>query len=420
MTTANPKEQAFFGWVGEHKSYNSYGKSMNKTPLRSIFAILLSMGFVSILLIRPITLPPNIGTGDLRPYWSSSYLFAKGQDFGDFSKMDAVERNLTGWTEPYIMVAWFSPIGNLIFLPYTLLTFAQATLYWLLTNLVVMFLSVLLIWRNIVERPWIPLIATFGFSMTLVSLFMGQVNTVEVLGLALFLYFIGSKRYYAAGISLVLTTIKPHLVILTLPLLLLDIVRHKQWRVFAGFASALIGCLLILFAFYSAWPLSFWKVVTSGMDTVRATPSLNGLLVVAGEHVWGKWVWLAVLSLAILIWWKRGRNWDQRTLVDVSILVGLIVSPIGWSYDQVMLLLPLLSVFEWMVNGSLTKQDAIVITVALILADALSFYERVLQLGEVWYFWIPLAVTGLYGFAWRRRQAKALPDEKQISLSRQS
>lgn len=367
--------------------------------------ILLTTG-VTIFLVIPFSLPAQIGVIDFRPYWSSSFLLAHGQDFSDPINMYNIEQALTGWSETYTMHAWFAPLGNLVLLPYTLLPFTRAAYYWLLTNIAVMFLSPLLIWFKTDRRTWIPILAAFGFSMTLLSLIAGQINTLVVLGLALFLFFSESRRDYAAGIGLALTTIKPHLVILTLPLLLLDIMRRKQWRLFTGFVLALFGCALILFAFYPAWPLSFWHLVADGMSSTRETPTLAGLFVVAGEYTWGKWIWVLGLFFSIAAWWKRGTDWDRRTLIDVSILGGIVVSPIGWSYDQVILLFPILRVLEWAADGSLERKDAFAVSLVLILANAFTFYERILSPSEVWFFWVPLIVAAVYFFAWERTHAK--------------
>ncbi|HUW95024.1 MAG TPA: glycosyltransferase family 87 protein [Anaerolineae bacterium] len=365
--------------------------------------ILLVVG-VAAFLIVPFRLPSGLGAIDFRPYWSSSYLLAHGRDFSDPSRIDSVARNLTGWDEPFTMHAWFAPTGILVLLPYTLLPFTRAVYYWLLTNIVVVFFSAILIWRNTKMRVWIPLVAAFGFSMTLLSLIAGQVNTLVVFGLALFSFFSELRRDFATGASLVLTTIKPHLVVLTLPLLLLDILWRKQWRVLAGFAGTLVGCALILSVFYPAWPVSFWQLVTFGMSSIRETPTLAGLLVVAGQPRWGKWIWAVGLFFAIVLWWQGRKERDRRTLVDISILAGMIISPVGWSYDQVMLLFPLLRILEWAANGFLARKDIIAVALVLVIADAITFYERVLSPSEVWFFWVPLVVAGVYVFAWQRRQ----------------
>ncbi len=375
----------------------------NRSKTKKILEILILIIFLTVLLAIPFQLPGNVGAADFRPYWSASYLLAHGQDFSDAEKLDDVERILTGWEEPFTMHAWFAPSGNLILLPFTIFSFSRATFYWLLTNTIIVLLSSILIWGKPRTYLWVPLTVTFGFSMTLLSLNYGQVNTLEMLGLALFLALSELKYDFRAGLSLGLTTVKPHLVIITLPILLLDLIRKKQWSVLAGFFSSLLFCVLVLTILYPAWPVSFWNLVTSGMETVRATPTINGLLVASGEYILGKWLWLFTLALCIMVWWNRKKEWDRRTLIDITILVGMIVSPIGWSYDQVMLLFPILRICKWMASGGLIKKDMIIILGGLISINAIAFYLYYLEAAEVWFFWIPMSTALLYFYAWQRK-----------------
>lgn len=367
------------------------------------FIVILIIG----LLLPPISLQSDIGSGDFRPYWSSSFLLRNGQDFSNRSKMDFVERSQTNWSKPYTMSAWFAPTGNLILLPYTFFPFTRAVYYWLITNIAVIFFSIILLWQNTKIHIWIPLSAFWGFSATLVSLYMGQINTLVVLGLALFIFLDSTKREFLAGACLILVTIKPHLVILTLPLLMLNAIWKKKLKLPAGFVSALVTCAFILWNIYPLWLNSFWQVITSGMSSFRETPTIPGLLVHAG-YGYGKWLWIVVLSLAIIIWWKLKEKVNQRILIDTTILIGMLVSPIGWSYDQVVLLIPLFHVFEWMVRGNLTKGNIIVITLILTVANLISIYERTLSVSEVWFFWIPLVTIIVYIFSWKQKQVKNL------------
>lgn len=373
-----------------------------KVPASLRSALILFLG--AILLLFPITLPPGAGDGDFQAYWSSAYLLARGMDFSDSELLGEVERTLTYWDKPETLHAWYSPIGNVVLLPFTLIPYAWAVYYWLILNIVVLFYTALLIWGNVDARKWIPLLAVFSFTMTVISLVFGQINTLEVLGLALFLHFSRSNRPYLAGMGLVLTTIKPHLVILTLPILLLDLLRRKEWNVLIGFLLALAACALVLFALYPPWLQSFWSVITSGMGTVRETPNINGLLVLAGEHTFGKLVWLIALLGGILWWWKVGQNWNRRTFIDLSVTLGLIVAPIGWSYDQVMLFFPVLSLLSWVAGGGLPKQSAVFIVAALIAANLAAYILRTFTPSDVWFFWIPFVVLGLYLFATRSRR----------------
>lgn len=373
-----------------------------KINWRSIFAIILLSTLTFLLVTTPVQLPGMVGETDFRPYWSSSYLFIRGSDFGNPEQLDHIERTLTGWDEPYTMHAWFAPVGNLILAPYTFLPFSQAVIFWLITSAVAIVTSSLLIWPYKKTHLWTPIVVTLSYSMTLVSLAAGQINTFEVFGLALFLALKNANYNFRAGLFLILTTIKAHLVIITLPLLLLDLIRKKQMRTLAGFFISLLGSAIVLFAINPGWPASFLKLLTFGMEVTRETPTLNGLLVIMGEYIWGKWLWVLFLGIAAAIWLKMGKKVDYRTLIDITILLGLTVSPVGWSYDQIMLLFPLLRIFEWIQEHVLKKNEAYFIILLLFIANGFSYYQRSLEISDVWFFWLPLLVAMLYFYGLKR------------------
>ena len=383
-----------------------------KSSTLASFILILILGFF--LFLFPVSLPPGAGDGDFQAYWSSTYLLAHGRDYSDSDAIGEIERSFTNWEEPETLYAWFSPIGNVILLPLTILPFGIASYYWLILNIVILFYSALLLWERSDSRLWIPLLTIFGFSMTIVSLVFGQINFMEVLGLALFLSFQKSNRQYLAGASLVLTTIKPHLVILTLPILFLDLFRKKEWKVLAGFFAALAFCFVVLFAFYPPWIQSFLTVISSGMSTTRETPNINGLLVLLGIYKIGKWIWLVALSAGMVWWWKRGHTWDRRTFIDLSVTVGLIASPIGWSYDQIMLLLPILSILIWITKGNSSKQASTKIIITMIVANLAAYILRAFTPSDVWFFWVPLVALGLYLFVLENKKDNYLNNENTL------
>ena len=371
---------------------------------RTVLAIIILVLLLIVLFTTPVQLPEKVGVADFRPYWSSSYLLAHGRDFGDSEQLDHVERTLTGWEDPFTMYAWFAPLGNLILIPYTYLPFSKAVFYWLITSVIAVTAGSILIWPYKKTMLWVPIVVTFSYSMTLVSFADGQINTLEILGLALFLVFSEAKQDIKAGISLTLTTIKPHLVILTLPLLALDMVRKKNWRALVGFTVTMLVYAVVLTAFYPNWLNSFLQLVRFGMILTRETPTINGLFVLLGKPLWGKWLWMFALGIAILLWAKFGKDWNKRTLIDVTILAGLTISPAGWSYDQIMLLFPLLRIFEWITasNTTITKTEAWSISAILFIANGYSYYQRNLGISDVWFFWVPLFVACVYFYVYLR------------------
>jgi hypothetical protein len=363
-----------------------------KIILLTSLLILISISILSL----PFPQSIEIGTGDFRPYWSASYLLANHQDFSDISNMAYVERTYTGWTEPITMMAWFAPTGNFVLLPYTLFPFNRAAFLWLISNILVVSISIFLLWNKVKIYLWIPFIVVFGFSMTLLSLYVGQINTLVLLGLAIFISLDKNKYDYLKGASLVLITIKPHLVILTLPLIVLNCLRNKQWRILLGFFCTLTVMVLILYFLYPKWPISFWKLITSGMGSLRNAPTISGLLLIVFGQMWGKWLWLPLLIFTIIYWFFRGKKWDFRTMVDISLILGLFISPLGWSYDQIILLIPVISILGWMVKGSLPKVYTIILSIIFLLSNGISYVMRIMVINDVWFFWIPLMVQIVY------------------------
>ena len=375
--------------------FNSNQKMTNnrkKTILLISLLILISIFILS----SPFLNSNKIGTGDFRPYWSASFLLANHQDFSDVSNMAYVERNYTSWNEPITMMAWFAPTGIIVLLPYIFFPFNKAAFLWLFTNILVVSISIFLLWNKVKIHLWIPFITVFGFSMTLLSLYVGQVNTLVLLGLAILISLEKNKYDYLKGAGLILITIKPHLAIISLPLILLNYFRNKQWRILLGFFTTLIIMVMFLYILYPKWPISFWKLITSGMGSLRNSPTISGLLLVVFGESWGKWIWFPTIILIIIYWFFRGERWNFRTMVDLSLILGLLISPLGWSYDQVILLVPVMRILEWLVRGLISGLYASVFVIILIIANGISFIMRIKDINDVWYFWLPLLILFLY------------------------
>ncbi|PKO05191.1 MAG: hypothetical protein CVU41_13005 [Chloroflexi bacterium HGW-Chloroflexi-3] len=359
--------------------------------------LVFSLLFLFVIILKsPISETTNIGTGDYRPYWSATYLLAHGQDFSNPGLMDGIERTLTNWNKPFTMMAWFAPTGMVILLPFTILPFKQAAFFWLLTNILVLSSATMLIWSDVKRKIWIPLLAVFGFPMTLLSLYVGQINTLVLFGLIVFISLKKPEHHYLRGIGLALTTIKPHLVILSLPLIILDSIYKKHWKILIGFFGSLLVCVIILFAFLPSWPISFWNLVISGMSTIRETPTLSGLLAYTAGKSWGKWIWVLSLLLTISLWSFREKTWNEKLMIDVSLIIGLLISPIGWGYDQILLTIPIVNLFKTIFTYEEPKTRSIFFVVFLFAIYFITYIMRVYSINEMWFFLVPILLGGLY------------------------
>jgi hypothetical protein len=337
----------------------------------------------------------NIGTGDFRPYWSASYLLRQGQDFSNPILMDKIERTLTGWDKSFTMMAWFAPTGMVILLPFTLLPFEKAAFLWLLLSILVLCITAFLLWEKGNRKIWIPLLVIFAFPMTLLSLYVGQINILVLLGLAIYLSLEKSKYQYLRGVGLALTTIKPHLVILTLPLIILDSIYRKQWKLLIGFSGALLFSAIILFAFYPSWISSFWILISFGLSTLRETPTISGLIVHTTGQSWGKWLWIPGLFIFTVFWWIRKEKINFHHMIYYSIPLSLLVSPIGWSYDQIILLVPTFFILIRMMNFETNEKSKKLVKIILTITYLIIFILRIFSPNEVWFFWTHVIILFL-------------------------
>jgi hypothetical protein len=355
------------------------------------------------LLVFPNPLPKPVGEGDFRGYWSASYLLARGENFSDPMQIKQVEETQTDWRENWVVVTWNPPWLFVILMPFTFVPFSQAVWWWLLTNVLIVAMSVGAVWQlstssKVRRQIWIALLVAFTFSITLVTLVMGQVNTLVLAGLAGFLFFAAREHWGFAGAALALTTIKPQLVYLTLPLLLFDCLLKKRWRAIAGFALTLLGLGAIVFLLRPTFLSEYLALAGTGRLLAWENPTLSRWLSVTLGWDWARMIGLAILPLLLLLRWRYGDAWNIFTLVDASLILSIITAPFAWSYDFVVLLIPLAnSLVRFIENRSIIAIFAFI--TILTSANIVSYYQRLQSTNDVDYVWIPLLIAVLYAWA---------------------
>ena len=368
---------------------------------------IFGLACILILAFQP-PLPPRIGQIDFPAYWSSSYLVARGQNFTDPARLYQIEKDLTTWPETYPMVTWNPPWLLPLLIPYTWLSFLRAAWWWLLTNIALVFGSSVVLWQlstskdRIRRLVWLAPLVAFVYSPTLVALAAGQVNLIVLAGLAVFLFFRTKHQEVQAGISLSLTLVKFHLVYLTVPLILLNDLRMRSWRALAGFFGTLLVLTSIVFVLRPSFLSDNSAEIGEGGLLNYQTPTLGAIIASLSGWYGFKLMGIAILFLATVVWWRANARWEFRTWVDATLFVSVITAPFGWSYDFVILLVPLIRVVVWIVEGKFQRNEALAITALLLLIDGLMYYERIFGTSEIYYFWVPLMLAAVYAIAWAR------------------
>jgi hypothetical protein len=132
------------------------------------------------------------------------------------------------------------------------------------------------------------------------------------------------------------------------------------------------------------------------MSTIRETPTISGLIAFTTGQAWGKWLWIPGLFFAISLWWFRKLYFDLREMVPISIPLSLLISPIGWGYDQVILLILVLNLLGFTMKGGGNKKITLFLNFLLIIIYIITLVMRIQSPNEVLFIWIPLLLGGIY------------------------
>ncbi|HEX2034668.1 MAG TPA: glycosyltransferase 87 family protein, partial [Chloroflexota bacterium] len=166
-------------------------------------------------------------------------------------------------------------------------------------------------------------------------------------------------RELLAGVMLACSTIKPQLMWLVLPLLLLDAIRRRRSALPLATMTTLAGLCLVPLWWLPAWPIEFLHSL-GGYAADEPTPSTMLLLAQAlvQRSMDGHWTGPSaviavagsvVLLVLTLIWWWRRRP-DTPRLLAVALTVTLMVTPLRAQTAQLALLMPCLWVMQTLVR----------------------------------------------------------------------
>lgn len=380
---------------------------------RVLLFLILFAGIILIVTLSPTT--SILSFSDFRAYWSASYMLGQGENFADPALLLATEHALTTWSSDHTLMTWNPPWLLVLLLPYTLLPFARAAQLWFWTNIIILFTGTMLLWRVLIHKSettrfmWVAPLVTFLYAPTLLTLIMGQVNTFVFFGLALFLYFDDQDKQSAAGASLALTLVKPHLVYITLPLILLAMWRKRRLNVFAGLASAILFLTAVALFLRPTLLQDYGNTIANSNLIFFLPATLSGFLTGTIGWQWSKFALLITLPIAIILWSRWRKDIDLYSLVSISLFASLITSPFGWSYDFIVLLIPILQMVAWLAEREYSRWQTWLFISLLVAINAVSFAQRLTGVNEMYYFWMPITLSIVYAMMYWKRKSRTTP-----------
>lgn len=329
------------------------------------------------------------GVTDFASYWTASRQLLAHQNPYAQAAVLAMERRL-GFREPLPLIMRNPPWAAPFVLPLGLFQYSTAQRAWLVVQLVAVGLSVQLLWKIYGRREravWVPWLVTATFVPLAAVLALGQIGPLILLGISLFLLAQARRWDGLAGASALLVALKPHVVFLFWPAMLIWSVRNRRWRLLLVFGASLLVASAVAIFFD---PRIFTHYQELWRDTAivwSETPTAGGVLcrVFPGRN-WVAWLPAMVAVIWFLLRWIRKRgNWLWQEESPWLFLVSMATSPYAWFFDQVVLLAALLPLAASLLSSSVRNVlwPAVVYFAINAAAIALILEQR----RTFWYVW---------------------------------
>jgi len=245
------------------------------------------------------------------------------------------------------------------------------------------------------------------FAPTVVALLTGQIGPLILLGVVGFLHFEMRKQYGLAGASLVLVAIKPHLVYLLWPTLLLWAIERRRWDAILGlclglFSVSMVVLLLDPAVFSEYGLLNLTAPHPTPFD--QETPTLGRALknLVMPESRLSQFLPFLLGMLWLPFYWKTYKsNWQWSHQMPVILLGSVATTFFAWTCEQVVLLPALLQGTVWCVDDRFRAATFLPMTFYLIVnfgSPLLKFFTP----HDFWFFWLALAWLLIYMLMYRQ------------------
>jgi hypothetical protein len=281
---------------------------------------------------------------DYLEYWSAEQLLAHGQNPYDWNATLKLERNV-GFNNYPALMSLSPPVAMFFLLPLGWVDANTGLIYWLLMLMACTLVSVWLIWLMLGRPDTRYHFIGIFFPPVLRCIMAGQIGIFLLLEIALFFYLQKSRPFWA-GAALVFFSLKPHLVLPCLLVLVLWSIYKREYRILAGFSVAFaISCGLTMAVDPHVWSQYREMTRTSPiMDQLLPTASIWLRFLIDPRARWIEFIpEFAGCIWAIWYFWTRRDRWDWMDHGMLLLVVAVACSPYSWYTDQAVLLPPVVA-----------------------------------------------------------------------------
>lgn len=338
-------------------------------------------------------------TGDTVNYWAVGKLMLSGGN--PYSQAEVLKfQQAVGKLDispPNALSMFLYPPWTIpVVLPLGLFDYPMTRVLWLLFTTLIIIICAKLIWNlyhGTNKRQIALYLITFSFVPTYNLLVSGHITALILLGLIGFLYFTHNDQndpwnLFFAGVSASIALLKPQILYLFLFALLLWIIRNRFWLVFGGGAVSIFILTLISVLINPQVINQYWETFSNYPVGTWATPTIGFLL----RFIFGLEIeWLQILPVGfgivwlLIQWYQNYKTWDWLEQIPILLFVCVITSPYIWTYDMVILLIPIIALIAKISRFRFGWQSGAII-LSFIILNIITFYFHRRQ-SDYWFVW---------------------------------
>ena len=247
------------------------------------------------------------------------------------------------------------------------------------------------------------MVALFFFAPVLEAPGKGTVGGLLLLGMVLSLYLFLQGKWFAGSLLAALLLVKPTFGAPALALLCLWFISRREWRGLAGVATG----SLLLYALGAvtdpAWPVKFVSMGQQKLGEYLGTQptllNLAGFLCrtsPACSYGLGAAGSLILIGVAGYLFFRKNGSLSALEAMSLILTVSLLVTPYLWSYDFVLLIIPLAWIVHELILRTKSYWVPISFLIVLDMAAGLGLYlQNQSPQKDLWNILLPLVLLGL-------------------------
>ncbi len=379
-------------------------------PIIIVLASLLAIRIVNSIDYR---------NNDFFTFWLAGHLVIKGGNPYDSTQWLAGHHEFGVTWIPNQAYVYPLPL-SLLSAPLGLLPLKTAYMVWVaLSELMILGSLALLVFsradQSLRKFLFPVLMGLILFRPAVLTLINGQISAWLLLILAAVVYLWEHGYWEWGSLLLPLLMLKPNLGVPILALVGLWLLVKKQYRSIGLITLGLVALLLIGFLQNPHWVSDYWSIGNVKVSqNIWGGPTLWGLGFLVCAHnashtlIFGGFTSLLLISAYVWFIVLRWKDISAFTLMSLTVVVTLLVTPYMWTYEQLLLLLPVLDLI-WMLSkkGSRFLVSSILFLEVDLLMVILLVFNTLLKI-ESFNAIVPLFLLGLYAHL-RRPSARRAP-----------